>query len=47
MKGIPMIPMLKVLKNFAAANNIPLKATSYESIIRCFNIYQIRTANKN
>jgi len=36
---IPMIPMLRILKQYAAAKNLPLKATSFESIIRTFQHY--------
>jgi len=39
MPKIPMIPMVRVLINYAAANNVPLKIISYESIRRCFDMY--------
>lgn len=39
MNAIPVIPMLKILKQYAAARNKPLNIHSWESIVRCFNAY--------
>lgn len=47
MKGIPMIPMLKVLRRFAFDHNIPLKITNWESIKKCLIRYQMYVDRKN
>lgn len=47
MMNIPVIPMIRILKQFAASKNIPLDARRWESIVRCFNIYQSDAQFKN
>ena len=36
---IPVIPMVRILTKYAAANNIPLNIRSWESIMRCYQVY--------
>jgi hypothetical protein len=46
-KGIPVIPMVRILRQYASANNLPFRMTRWEEIIRCFNHYQIHICYKN
>lgn len=39
MKNIPVIPMVRILKQYAAARALPLDIRSWESIVRTFNLY--------
>lgn len=47
MTGIPLIPMIKVLRQYAAANSLPFDGRRWESIKRTFNHYQIHVIYKN
>lgn len=46
-KGIPAIPMVRILNKQAQEKSIPLKIGSWESIMRAFNKYCIDTSNLN
>lgn len=45
--GIPLIPMVNILKQYAKAKGLQLDPRRWESIIRTFNHYQIFAALKN
>lgn len=47
MKDIPVIPMVKILIQYAAAHNMPLNVRSWESITRCFEVYKQDAQNLN
>ncbi len=47
MNGIPVIPMVKILKQYAEAHDLPFNMNRWEEIIRCFNHYQIHIIYKN
>lgn len=44
---IPVIPMLRVLRQYVEANNLPFRLNRWEEIIRAFNHYQIHIIYKN
>jgi len=39
--NIPAIPMLRILKQYAAAHSLPLNCHNWESIVRCFEKYKM------
>jgi len=39
MLKVPTIPMLKILKSYKEAHNIPLRLNRLEELIRCFKMY--------
>jgi len=39
MPELPTIPMVAILQQYAAANNLPFERTNWESIVRTFNHY--------
>lgn len=45
--GIPVVPMVNILRQYAAARNLPFRMNRWEEIIRCFNHYQIHVSLKN
>lgn len=45
--GIPVIPMVRVLAQYANAKGLPFNPGKWESIVRTFNHYQIFAAIKN
>ncbi len=45
--GIPVIPMRRILIQWAAARNIPFNPKSWESIVRCFNAYNLQAKIQN
>lgn len=47
MKGVPAIPMIQILTQWAIANGVPLDAKRWESILRCFNLYNEVAQLKN
>ena len=47
MMNIPIIPILKILKQFAKAKNLPLNPKSWESIVRTFILYNEYAQTKN
>ena len=47
MKNIPVIPMIRILTRYAEARNIPLDVRRWESIIRCFKMYELDAQIKN
>lgn len=47
MMNIPVIPMLKILIQYAASRNIPLDSRRWESIVRCFEKYKLDAQIKN
>lgn len=40
MEGIPIIPMVRILKQYATAHDFPLDIRNWESIVRCFLAYK-------
>lgn len=46
-KGIPAIPMIKILRQYAVDNNLPFKINNWETIVRLFNRYCTLTSLKN
>ena len=47
MKGIPAIPLIRTLIKFAAEKRLPLKVSSWESIMRTFELYTKQVKNLN
>ena len=47
MMNIPVIPMLKILIQYAASRNIPLDSRRWESIVRCYKMYEVDAKLKN
>lgn len=47
MHNIPMIPMLRTLRQYAAANNLPFRMNRWEEIVRCHHHYCIFQSLKN
>ena len=47
MKNIPVIPMIRILTQYAEARNIPLDVRLWESIIRCMRRYELDAQLKN
>lgn len=39
MNQIPVIPMISILKQYAAARNLPLNCRNWESIMRTYQMY--------
>lgn len=47
MMNLPVIPMIKILIQYAAARNIPLDMRRWESIVRCYKMYLVDAEIKN
>lgn len=47
MMNIPVIPMIKVLAQYAKSRNIPLDVRRWESIVRCYKMYELDASLKN
>lgn len=47
MKGIPVVPMVNILKQYAAANDLPFRMNRWEEIVRCFSHYCLHVCHKN
>jgi hypothetical protein len=47
MKGLPVIPMVTILRQYAAANKLPFRMNRWEEIMRCFHHYCIHIPFKN
>lgn len=47
MNQIPVMPMVRILKQYAQAHNLPLDPKSWESIVRCYAKYERDAQIKN
>lgn len=47
MINIPAIPMVKILKQYAASKGLPLNPKNWESIMRVYEMYILYVQNLN
>lgn len=45
--GMPVIPMLKVLRQYRDTYNLPFRLNRWEEIVRCLHHYTIHQSLKN